>query len=491
MIMSEVAQFRRLIERRLGLVFDDGKQAMLEDLLRRRCAARNLTPAGFLASLELDSGRELDALAAELTVGETYFFRNRDQFTALARAVFPDRLQASRPVRILSAGCASGEEPYTIAIVARESGLDAGADSIRAIDVNPEALQRAARARYTPWALRETPAAIQQKWFRADGREFVLDESIKTAVQFTRANLVDDDGDVWMPNTYDVVFCRNVIMYFAPETMKRVIARIARALRPGGYLFLGHAETLRGVSADFHLCHTHGTFYYQRRDGEASASMSPLVEIPSKTDASLAAVVNDADSWVDAIHRASERIRSLATAVPSAVAEHVSPRWDLGSALELLRDERFGDALSLVERLPAESMRDPDVLLLHAVLLAHAGRFPAADEVCQALLAIDEHHAGAHYVLALCREANGDCTAAVEHDQVALFLDPQFAMARLHLGLLARRAGDRDAARRELAQAAELLQREDPSRLLLFGGGFHREALISLCRADLGSEVKR
>jgi chemotaxis protein methyltransferase CheR len=119
------------------------------------------------------------------------------------------------------------------------------------------------------------------------------------------------------------------------------------------------------------------------------------------------------------------------------------------------------------------------------VLLAHAGRFPAAEAVCRALLAIDEHHAGAHYILALCREASGDSTAAIEHDQIALFLDPQFAMARLHLGLLARRAGDRDSARRELAQAAELLQREDPSRLLLFGGGFHRDALISLCRAEV------
>jgi chemotaxis protein methyltransferase CheR len=478
---DEVAQFRTLIERRLGLVFDDSKLARLEELLRRRCADRRLTPAGFLASLELDAGPELDALAAELTVGETYFFRNRDQFTALAQAVFPDRLRAGKPLRMLSAGCASGEEPYTIAIVAREAGLDLGAESIRAIDVNPEALQRAARGRYTSWALRETPAAVQQAWFRVDGREFVLHESIKTAVQFKRANLVDEEGDVWMPNTYDVVFCRNVIMYFAPETMKRVIARIARALRPGGYLFLGHAETLRGLSADFHLCHTHGTFYYQRRDGEASA----VVDVPSPTDTSLVAVIADADSWVDAIHRASERIRSLTAEVPPVTPAHVPPRWDLGSALELLRDERFGDALSLVEGMPAESMRDPDVLLLHAVLLAHAGRFPAAEAVCRALLAIDEHHAGAHYILALCREASGDSTAAIEHDQIALFLDPQFAMARLHLGLLARRAGDRDSARRELAQAAELLQREDPSRLLLFGGGFHRDALISLCRAEV------
>ena len=94
---------------------------------------------------------------------------------------------------------------------------------------------------------------------------------------------------------------------------------------------------------------------------------------------------------------------------------------------------------------------------------------------------IDELNAGAHYVLALCREHSGDGSAAAEHDRVAAYLDPGFAMPRLHLGLMARRAGDREAARRELTQALFLLEREDAARLLLFGGGFNREALVALC----------
>jgi chemotaxis protein methyltransferase CheR len=105
--------------------------------------------------------------------------------------------------------------------------------------------------------------------------------------------------------------------------------------------------------------------------------------------------------------------------------------------------------------------------------------------VCRRLLKIDELNSGAHYVLALCREGARDQPAAANHDQVAVYLDPAFAMPRLHLGLLARRAGDSGTARRELAQALALLQREDASRLLLFGGGFNREALLGLCRAEL------
>ena len=117
------------------------------------------------------------------------------------------------------------------------------------------------------------------------------------------------------------------------------------------------------------------------------------------------------------------------------------------------------------------------------MLLTHGGQLAAAEEACQRLLAIDELNAGAHYVLALCREHAGERERAMEHDRVAAHLDPAFAMPRLHCGLLARHAGDRDGARRELAQALVLLKREDVSRLLLFGGGFTRDALIALCQS--------
>jgi chemotaxis protein methyltransferase CheR len=122
---------------------------------------------------------------------------------------------------------------------------------------------------------------------------------------------------------------------------------------------------------------------------------------------------------------------------------------------------------------------------LEAALLAHSGQLKAAEDACHRLLLIDELNAGAHYLLALCREHSGHRERAAEHDRVAAYLDPSFAMPRLHLGLLARRAGDRTAACRELAQALLLLRREDASRLLLFGGGFSREALMGLCESSL------
>jgi chemotaxis protein methyltransferase CheR len=202
--------------------------------------------------------------------------------------------------------------------------------------------------------------------------------------------------------------------------------------------------------------------------------------------------IEDTGTWVDAIGKAADRIRDLtaapASARPGAAAVSAPAgrrSWDLASPLELLRQERYGEALDLVQVLPHEAARDPDVRLLEAVLLAHSGQLGRAEQACRDVLQLDELNAGAHYVLALCCEGSGDGRGAVEHDRIATYLDPGFAMPRLHLGLLARRAGEHTDARRELAQALDLLQREDSSRLLFFGGGFGREALVALCRAEL------
>lgn len=481
-----VEQLRDFIARRLGLHFDDTKLGQLAELVRRRSEATGCDPQTYLTRLA--SADELGALARELTVGETYFFRNRDQFRALAEAVLPERMRirnGRRTLRLLSAGCASGEEPYSIAIVVREARIDPSWDvSIRGVDVNPAALERARRARFTTWALRETPPEVQATWFRAEGRELVLDDGIRSMVLLEERNLASDDPELWEPDAYDVIFCRNVLMYFTPEAMRAAVGKLARSLVPGGYLFLGHAETLRGLSHEFHLCHTHGTFYYQLRAGsdrrDAAGDRAP----PDATRPDLAALVASSDSWVDAIQQAAERIRVLATA-PSAKPLPRKQTWDLGAAIELLRRERFAEALGVIDGMPRESALDPDVLLLRGVLLAHDGQLEAAEQACTRLLALDELCAGAHYVLALCRESAGDRDGAVDHDQVATYLDPGFAMPRLHLGLIARRLGDRETAQRELAQAAILLEREDASRVLLFGGGFQRDALIALCRAEL------
>jgi chemotaxis protein methyltransferase CheR len=492
---GDLERFRAAIVRQVGLQFEDAKLEFLSEVLQRRLGKLGGSSDVYLWKLEYEpSHAEIAALARELTVGETYFFRNNEQFHALANVVLPERMCASKTpgvLRLLSAGCASGEEAYTLAIVMRESLQDPSWDvAIRAVDLNPAVLEKAAQARYSSWALRETPPDIQRKWFRADGRDLILDESVRAAVKIDARNLASDDPELWQPATYDVIFCRNVLMYFSPEQMRAVIARIARSLVPGGFLFLGHAETLRGVSDQFHLRHSHGTFYYELKENAESAlgKSAPSISKPLSLSASVAAMNETMDTgWVDTIRRATERVAALVPLSPAQIGLASTPprTWDLAPAFDLMRKERFAEALDYVRAgLPAAE-NDPDVLLLEATLLAHGGHTVAAEDACLRLLLVDEFNAGAHYVLALCREHSGLPDRAMEHDRVAAYLDPVFAMPRLHMGLLAARIGDRDTARCELAQALVLLKREDASRLLLFGGGFSREVLAALCESAL------
>jgi chemotaxis protein methyltransferase CheR len=485
----DLERFRAAVTQRLGLYFDDAKLGFLGEVLQQRIGKLGRTGDSYLRSLENEPvGEELAALAEELTVTETYFFRNKEQYHALAEIVLPRLTRQPKIPRILnllSAGCASGEEPYSLAIVARESIADRSWDvRIRAVDLNPAVLAKARSARYSAWALRDTPAEIQQKWFRPEGRELVLLEPARAGVTFEPRNLAAEDPELWQPAIYDVVFCRNVMMYFSPQRMRSLIARISESLMPGGFLFLGHAETLRGLSDDFHLRHTHDTFYYERKETAARDHSQPMGQAAPGVSSPPLLAFNEA--WFDSIRQASERVAALTPAgIPAQLLEPSPPVWDMAAALDLLHRERFGEALAYVRTLPPGADKDPDILLLEAMLLAHNGQLSAAEKVCLRLLEIDELNAGAHYTLALCHESAGDLAEAAEHDRVAIYLDPAFAMPRLHLGLLARRSGKRESARRELGHALILLKREDGSRLLLFGGGFNRGALISLCESAL------
>jgi chemotaxis protein methyltransferase CheR len=502
---TDIERFRAIVARRFGLQYDNGKLDFLADVLRQRMeAARSPRFDAYVEHLASSPRRsdELRALAAQLTVAETFFFRNADNFRAFAEHVLPERIRSrarEKRLRILSAGCASGEEAYSLAVQIREALPDLASWDVRiiGIDINPSMLVKAAQARYSTWSLRATSEDAKRRYFREDGRDFVLDPAVQKMVTFEERNLVDEDPVFWQSSSYDVVFCRNVIMYFTPEIMREVVRRLGQALLPGGFLFLGHAETLRGLSQEFHLCHTHDTFYYQRRDGaEAPIKTVTSSETPRDQIAdTLPAVVDTTASWVDVIQHASERIASLAKArarwdadappTIGAAAIPVTRSWNLGLVLEAMRQERFSDALALLSALPPDSHGEPDALLLRAALLTNSGRLEEAEDACTRLLALDELNAGAHYLMALCREHAGDAAGAAEHDQTAVYLDTGFAMPHLHLGLVAKRSGDVATAQRELGQALILLAREDASRFLLFGGGFSRETLLQLCRTEL------
>jgi chemotaxis protein methyltransferase CheR len=479
---AEVDRFRVTIARRLGLALEGWSVAALTELLGRRAAGPGGTTEAYLDRLASDrSWDEVRQLAGELTVTETYFFRNREQFHALAEVVLPQRMRARRAerrLRLLSVGCASGEEAYTLAMVVRDIAPGpAWRVSITGADVNGAALRQAESGRYQPWALRATPEPMRQRWFRPDGRTLVLHEDIRAAVRFVGCNVADDDVDLWRPGGYDAIFCRNVLMYLTRDSGDALVDRMVAALAPGGFLFLGHAESLRGRRDDLQVRHTHDTFYYERTG--VGAAPSPDT-----------AATGWPEDWMSAIGAATGRIRDLSDGRRQLVrppATDVSTRDDWDRVVDLIGRERFAAALDVVESFPDGARDRPEALLLHAVVLIGCGRLDEAAAVCGRLLDRDAWHAGGHYLLGLCCESRGDSEGALHHHRRAAHLDPAFALPRLRLGILARRSGDRHAAHRELGRALTLLAHEDPHRLVLFAGGFTRYALIDLCRFELAA----
>jgi chemotaxis protein methyltransferase CheR len=502
---ADVERLRVQLAARLGFQFPDDKLDVLAEVAEQRMA---VTSAGsmalYLQRLASPEARdeELAALAQALTVTETFFFRNVEQFRAFADVVVgPVRARGRRTLRVLSAGCASGEEPYSLAIALREALPDFENWDLRvlAIDVNRAMLEKAKKAVYSEWSLRATPEAIRRRYFNASGREIALCQSIRDMVSFQERNLVDDAPAYWSALACDAVFCRNVLMYFTSDTMQRVVERLALALLPGGFLFLGHADSLRGTRQNLRLCHTHETFYYQRYlegDVAPTASLTPIqsiADVPMTPE-----LTPRSDTWFEAIHQASERVVALtsgreppepAASTATTVTNDNPARRNEGSSLEaiiaLVERERFAEALASLQALPASSSQRPEALLLGCVILTNTGKHTEAETACKRLLALDGQHAGAHYLMALCREHARDLGDAILHDQAAVYRDPSFAMPHLHLGLMAKRRGERALARRELSQALVLLEREDSARLRLFGGGFSRDGLTRLCSAEL------
>lgn len=478
-----IERLREVVAVRLGLTLDDERLAealiALEERIERTRAG---SLVGYLDLLEAPGRQgELGELAARVTVGETYFFRNPPQLAAFVEVMLPERAAAAsgRPLRILSAGCSSGEEAYTLAILLGRQ-VPPPLASVLGIDVNPAAIARARRGCYSEWSLRQVPDDVRGRELARSGKEWSVEPSVRARVSFEERNLSEPDAAFWGQAAFDVVFFRNVGMYLSPAVFQAAIERCARSLVPGGWLVLGDAETLRGITTRFELCHTHGAFYYRLRGGRPAPARTPAgTTAPEPAGPGRAGDT----TWVGTIGQAMARVHSIER---SRSPDRPAAGPDLPRLIELVGGERLDEAHAAIEELPGAAQDAPEVLLLRAIVLTNKGEVAAAGACCDRLLQLEPLSAGAHYLRALSAEHAGDLLAAMEHDRTAAHLDPSFAMPRLHLGLLARRSGSLAESRRELGLAKDLLAREDPGRILLFGGGFTRESLVALCTSAAG-----
>jgi chemotaxis protein methyltransferase CheR len=251
---------RELFHERFGLWFNDDLRFLLQVRLGSRLALHGLRDFdAYRRFLRLDprGPAELADAAEVLTTNETYFYREPDQLRALERGILPSLERArgqGRRLRLLSAGCSTGEEAYTLAALLLGSGRFTGWDlEVHGVDLSRRCLARGLAGAYGEHAFRSAEGQALRRWFHLQEGRWVVDDALRRLVRFSAANLLDGVG---MPAaSYDVILCRNVLLYFDPPARKRVLRQLHARLGEGGWLLLGHAESLLEVSADFELVH--------------------------------------------------------------------------------------------------------------------------------------------------------------------------------------------------------------------------------------------
>jgi chemotaxis protein methyltransferase CheR len=416
-----------------GMVFYADKDEDLARILSARMQeVGDKNCASYLLRLrEPESGiKELDDLISELTIGETYFFRHSEQFDALRQTILPDiiaRNHTTRRLRIWSAGCSIGAEPYSLAIMLHDEfsrQLAGWSVGIVATDINRKFLARAARGVYEPWAFRLVPEEIKERCFESIGRTLALREKYKQLVSFRYHNMVTDifpsanDGLAAL----DIIICRNVIIYFDAETIKRLVGQFRETLVDGGWLIMGHAEPNIELFRDFKPHNAPGAVLYQKMDRPPDEATRPSV------------------------------FDNPASVLPKS-APH-SPRPHLAKRPE----EPKLKPPSLAPKKPETSAAAAKSGFGEIKKLADRGEWKKAAAACEALIGSEKLNPRLHYYQALIAEHLGNIGGCEQSLRRAIFLDRSFVLSHYHLGLLLSKRGDKAGAAKSFRNAHKLLE---------------------------------
>jgi chemotaxis protein methyltransferase CheR len=473
---DHLLELAAILKERVGLHVRADGHAALNLALSARLEDLGGAVPGAAAYLELLSGasgdEELRRLLPLVTVGKTSFFRDERQFRAL-EALLPDLVarakRGGRRVSVWSAGCATGEEPYSIAMAASEAGAGPEHLDLLATDVNPEAVAHAARGSYDSRRVREVPAPLREKYFDADGDRHHVRAGLRRLITAIRPhNLVSavfprpEDGGGW-----DVVFCRNVIIYFDTPTTQGVLTQFHNALAPGGYLFLGYSESLFRLFEGFELTEVAGAFLYRRPDAPrttprpAVPPVRPVVPVPSAPPA-VRHVVLPAPEPVP-----------LRLPTPAPIPEAtppLAPQEYLDGAVALFAEGRFGAARELLERLLEKGGEDLAVRLTLANLYGVLRQPEKARDSYLAALALEPLSAEAHLFFGIHHLSQGDAESAALELSRALFLDPDLALAHYYLGRSREAQKDPNRARLAYRNAVEAYRRRPDGKRQAFLG---------------------
>jgi chemotaxis protein methyltransferase CheR len=267
---EDFQKFREYFYRKTGIQFEPSKRYFVDKrLLERMAATDNATFRNYFMMVRFQaSGEELQTLTNLMTVNETYFFREEYQFRCLVDSALPDlvaRKRDDKPIRIWVMPSSSGEEPYTIAICLMERWADIARVDVEIIasDIDTRILNSARRGLYSDRAVGQMPKTYLAKYFRRGKDGYQITDELRETVEFTRVNL-SDRVDTRAYRDFDIVFCRNLLIYFDDVSRKAAAETFYDALKPGGYIFLGHSESMSRMSSLYQVRKFPEAIVYQK-----------------------------------------------------------------------------------------------------------------------------------------------------------------------------------------------------------------------------------
>ena len=510
---ADAERFADLLAEHCGVRIDERERRKLALAVAARAAAIGCEPPGYFAKVtipQVDRG-ELDRLAVRLTVGETSFFRSPPHFEALRQYALP-ALCGNREdarVRVLSAGCSTGEEAWSIAITLRDA-LGRGARiEVLGVDLDGEAIDLGRRGVYGDRAMRRVPDWLREQYFEEAGAEWKVSEAVRGMVTFERGNLKE-----WPPETvepFDVIFCRNTLIYFERREIVLALRRFARLLRSGGFLLLGQTEAIFGQLGEFDHVEGAGGFLFRRREGSrrtplpSTAKISTPLPPPTKAPTPQTQTQTQTDTQpqpqtrprtpapptVDAPRPPS--VRELAALVsepqrPPTVPPTAPPRSEadlIARAVDLVRREDLDGALKIFDRAADSALAQ----LGRAYVLASRDADADARKACDRALELDPFLPEGYFLSGILFEKAGDLAGAERQYLRTLLLDRDFALAWFYLGNLYLREGNLRAARREFNRALKITEqkRATPGALRRL---FSDEAVQDFCRRRLRKDFK-
>ena len=476
----DAERFNRLLLDRCGMHFSRGRQAELAMGVKQAFAASTCANLDDYYRLLRDPKAgvlEMDRLINLVTVGETHFFRNQPQFNALYEHVLPEliaRQRRARTLRIWSAGCASGEEPYSVAMLLRAllPDVDAWSIMILGTDINNEALARARRAVYGKWAFREARARLwRNRYFIPEGKNYALKPEIRRMVTFARLNLVDDVYPSYETNTIsmDLILCRNVTIYFREIVTRRVVNRFYETLVPGGWLVVGYSEPSLSIYHRYETRNFTDTVLYQR---------VPSNPVDTSTDTPVLAL-GAADPLATLILPGMNKRGYMA----GTAAPRVSPTDDATSeaaeadvdvvahAAQLLCEGRSEEARDRLLPLSQSPHREATLCALLGQAYANLGEWSDAEYWCRQAIQLDQLATAAYYTLALVYQHQGQLEQAIRTMKTVVYLDRGHVLGHFGLAGLYHESRQSAQAQKSLENARRLLDGMADAILVPNSGG--------------------